>query len=267
MRKKLLILLAPLALTGLFAVPSTQAAVPPIKAFPKVFINGIKATSTRRPAIAFGNITLHNGTLGNLTCNNVVTAQTYNEATEGTEKGFQNTIGYTTFECKAENTCKVKNTRGEEVEGIYATAFAPPPAGTEAHESGVSSLPWTGEAIEREEGKKQILTHKVRVWIVLPPSTVGKGLGCLGAEIEFLDEEGTTEKEAGYELAPLSVNGSKNGLKPSHGEFKGEEGLTEKGFPQTGRLFSPTVNGDGFTTAPKLVAAGLNGAWELTTLE
>lgn len=265
MRKKLLIGFALLTVSAVLA-PAVQAAVPETKAFPKVFINGRKLTTVREPAIAFGGITLHNTTLGDLTCENMVAGVAFNEKTEGTEKGFENTTGYTTFNCKAAVPCKVKNTKGEEVEGIYATAESPPePAGTEAHATGVSSLPWTGEVIERETGVRQILTHKVKVWIVVPPATVGKG-NCLGLELPFEDQEGTTEKENGYELAPVTVNGSRNGLKPSHGEFLGETGLTEKGFPETGRLKSPAV-GDGFTTAPKLISGGLKGAWELVTAE
>jgi hypothetical protein len=267
MRKKLLVGFAPMLLVVAIVVPTvTEAAVPPIKAFPKVFRNGTKLGTTREPAIAFGEITLHNGTLGNLTCNNVVTGVTYNETTEGTEKGFQNSTGYTTFNCVAEVKCKVKNTKGEEVEGIYATAESPPVAsGTEAHPTGVSSLPWTGELIEREEAKKQVLTKHVIVWIVLPPASVGTGPGCLGLELPFEDKEGTTEKEAGYELAPIWLNGSKNGLKPSHLECP-ESGLTEKGFPQCGRLKSPAV-GDGFVGFGKSLIGGMGGSWELVTAE
>jgi hypothetical protein len=57
----------------------------------------------------------------------------------------------------------------------------------------------------------------------------------------------------------------KNGLKASHLEFHGEEGLTEKQFPQTGRLKSGP--GDDFTTATKLITGGLEGGWELLTVQ
>jgi hypothetical protein len=83
--------------------------------------------------------------------------------------------------------------------------------------------------------------------------------------VPFEDAEGPTEKEAGYELAPIWINGTRNGLKPSHEEFLGETGETEKQFPQTGHLKSPV--GDGFMTAPKLVIGGLQGGWELVSLE
>jgi hypothetical protein len=269
MTKKLLVGLGPLAVAAALAVPAAQAALPPIKAFPKVFINGVKATKTPRPAIVAGHILLHNGTIGNLECNNVTTGNTFNETTEGTEKGFLDSTGYTTFECTAGAPCKVHNTKGELVEGIYATAEAPPTTiGTETHNAGISSLPWTGEFIERETERKQVLTKPVKIWVVLPPATVGEGTGCAGTEIEFETQEGKTEKENGYELAPIWVNGSKNGLKPSRTcESRGEEGLTEKGFPVTGRLRSPQV-GDGFvTTGTKCFTGGMGGNWELVTIE
>src|SRR5262249_31387198 len=166
------------------------------------------------------------------------------ETTEATEKGFLNTTAYSTFNCKAVSPtaqCKVKNTRGEETEGVYATAYGPPVIvpGPFANETGVSSLPWTGELIEREEGRRQVLTHKMEIWIVLPP--IGEGAGCVGGQIPFEAREGKTEKEAGYEFAPIWVNGAKNGLKPSHEEFLAETGLTEKEFPITGRLTSPNA--------------------------
>jgi hypothetical protein len=194
-----------------------------------------------------------------------VAGVTYNETTEGTEKGLENTTSFMTYECKAGAPCMVKNTKGEEVEGIYATAESPPePAGTEAHPTGISSLPWTGELIERETGRRQILTHHMTVWFVDPPKTVGRGF-CEGIEVPFEEKEGPTEKEAGYELAPTVGNGSKNGLKPSGGEFLGESGVTEKKFPITGKLKSEV--GDGFVTASKLFSGGMRGGWELVTVE
>jgi hypothetical protein len=170
-----------------------------------------------------------------------------------------------TYECKAERPCKVKNTKGEEVEGIYATAEAPPVVnGTEIHNAGITSLPWTGEVIEREAGVPQILTHHVKIWIVLPPTSVGTGEGCMGSEVPFEAMEGEAEKAEGDELAALTVNGSRNGLKPSHNELRGEEGKTEKGFPKTGRLISPSA-GPGYITAAKLITGGANGSWEFVS--
>jgi hypothetical protein len=258
---------ATLAVAAMIAVPAAQAAVPPIKAFPKIFINDTKQSTTHRPVIQVQAITLHNSAV-TVTCEIVQMEQAFNETAEGTERGFLNTLGYSTYECKSEGPCKVKNTKGEEVEGIYLTAESPPIAeGTEAHLTGISSLPWTGEFIEREEGLKQVLMKHVKLWVVFPPPSVGTGPGCVGTEIEFEEAEGKTEKEEGYELAPLWINGAHTTpLKPSHSEFIEREGETEKGFPITGRLRSPQV-GDGFLRATKLVAGGMGGAWELVTAE
>jgi hypothetical protein len=264
MRRKLLIGVAPLVVAAVVAVPAAQA-VPEIKRFPKIFRNGVKGRLTREPAIAVGTFTLNSAVLGDLKCENMVAGVTYNETTEGTEKGFDNTTGYTTFNCLAAAPCKVKNTKGEEVEAIYATAESPPePAGTEAHATGISSLPWTGELIERETGIQQVLTKHVKIWVVDPPKTVGTG-NCQGLEIPFEDQEGPSEKERGDELAPDWVNGFKNGLKPSHEEFTGEM-LTEKGgsYAVTGQLIS-SIGGSAPTG--KLVTGGLGGAWELITVQ
>jgi hypothetical protein len=95
----------------------------------------------------------------------------------------------------------------------------------------------------------------------------GEGAGCEllgGEEIPFETQEGTTEKEAGDELAPKTANGLGNGLSPSHGVFGGEKGLTEKGHPETGRLVSKTL-GPGYTTG-ELVSAG-SADFELVTAE
>jgi hypothetical protein len=228
---------------------------------PRWFRNGILLTTTRAPVLTVGPITLENSMLRKLTCQNAVASNVWNES----ERGLESVVAYTTFECKSELPCKVINTKGEEVEGIYATAESPPePAGTEAHATGISSLPWSGELIEREATVHQLLTHQVKIWIVLPPGSVGKGEGCKGTEIPFEAKEGEAEKAEGDEPAPVTFNGSKNGLKPSHSEFTGEVGLTEKSFPRTGRLISP-VAGPAYTTAARLNIGGLGGGWELLT--
>jgi hypothetical protein len=230
---------------------------------PRWFRNGTLLTTTREPIVTFGSVTLENSMLRKLTCQNAVATNVWNES----ERGLQSVIAFATFECKSELPCKVINTKGEEVEGIYATAESPPEAaGTEAHSTGISSLPWSGETIEREASIHQLLTHQVKIWIVLPPGTVGKGEGCKGTEIPFEAKEGEAEKAEGDEPAPVLVNGSKNGLKPTHGELTGEAGKTEKGFPRTGRLISP-VAGPAYTTASKLTVGGLKGGWELVTDE
>jgi hypothetical protein len=257
MPKKLLVGLV-VAVAALAAMPVVAQAI-----VPRVFINGHLATTKHESAFAFGPITLHNAILENLNCENFSAGQTWNEEVSGTERGFLTTTGYGTWECKATTPVKVKNARGEEQEGIFATAEEPPEAKTEkAHKKGASSLPWTGELTEKEAGKLFVLTHGVKVWIVIPLCTeeggTGKGGGCLlaGNEIPFEDDSAV----AGAELEPKSVNGVKNGLSPSKADFEGEK--TEKnGLPETGRLESGF--GAGYTTG-SLVAAG-TAAFELLT--
>jgi hypothetical protein len=115
------------AMAALFAVPAVaQSSVPPIKRFPNEFENGVKLGPKSLPNIMFEAISLESEVLKNLTCQSVWTGSEWNETTEGTEKGLSRTTDFMTFQCKAENPCKVINTKGEEVEGIFLTAEAPP---------------------------------------------------------------------------------------------------------------------------------------------
>jgi HYR domain/Right handed beta helix region len=201
-------------------------------------INGKELGTTHEPVLSYGEIELKNASLHNLKCQDFAAGEIWNEGGLGLEK----TIGYTTYSCQAEQPCKVKNTRGEEVEGVFATAEAPQE--TAKSRTGISSLPWTGEVFEKEAGVDSVLTHHVKIWIVLPP--VGTGAGCIGAEVPFEDQEGATEKEAGDELAPATSNGAKNGVHPSRSSFDGEEGLVESEKKvtkpaRTGRLVSPSA--------------------------
>jgi hypothetical protein len=194
---RVIIRVAALAAAATIAVPAAQAGVPPTKSFPKVFFNSVKAgpAASAHPVIAVGRITLNNSQLIALSCENAVASVVYNEFTEGTEKGFQKSNGYTTYACEG-GGCTVTNTKGEEVEATYLTAEAPPIAvGTEAHETGISSLPWTGELIERETGKRQVLTHHVKLWMVIPPEPPGKGGGCIGVESRSKIRKATAKKK------------------------------------------------------------------------
>jgi hypothetical protein len=164
---------------------------------------------------------------------------------------------------------------------ITITAVSPPGKGivdvtvtakgaTSLRARPITSLPWTGEFIERETQIVQMLMHHVKWWVVFPPPSVGTGVGCLGTEFAFGEREGATEKEEGDELAPMAINGAKNGLKASHFHFEGQEGKTEKGFPRTGRLISEAV-GPGYETATGFVnltiSAAAVGSFELMTWE
>lgn len=259
-------------LVGFAALLMVSAhAAAPAKAASKWFVNGHPIGAQAQSIFSLGKITLTNSELKSVECQNFVAGTVWNEVTEGTEKGFQDTIGYTTWGCKAALPCKVHNERGEEEEGVFATPEGPPTfQGTEkrARRSGNTSLPWTGELIEKGN-QHYVLTHHVKVWLVVPLDTrmggPGEGPACEllgGQEIAFADREGATEKAAGDELAPRTVSGNGNGLSPSHVVFSGEK--TEKsGAAETGRLVS--TFGFGYTTG-ELVSAGAED-FELITAE
>src|SRR5215469_8398030 len=67
-----------------------------------------------------------------------------------------------------------RNTRGEDEEGIHLTAEASPVvSGTEAHLTGASSPPWTGELTTEHvknkliggENRRQLLIHHPKFWL------------------------------------------------------------------------------------------------------
>jgi hypothetical protein len=268
------------ALSPVLAVVAVAAMPAVTQAAPRVFVNGKALETKHEPGIDFGLIELKNAELKTIKCENFAAAESWNEVKEGTERGFEETTGYSTWDCEAALPCKVTNENGVEKEGAFASAEGPPTfLGTEkkARRTGNTSLPWTGELIEKEPeaGKKAryVLTHHVKVWIVVPLDEKvggpGKGAGCEllgGDEIPFEDQEGASEKAAGDELAPKWINGAKNGLNPSHEDFGGEklEKSEKSGQPETGRLISP-VFGPGYTGG-ELVAGG-GTVFELITAE
>src|SRR5271167_1849213 len=209
-------------LVGLAAIAALAVMAAAAQAAPKVFINGKAAETKHEPGIAYGQIELKNAELKTITCKNFAAGSSWNEVKEGTERGFQNTVGYSTWECKAALPCEVTNENGVKKEGTFASAEGPPTLVTEkARRSGNTTLPWTGELIEKEK-QRYVLTHHVKVFIVVPLNKSvggpGEGAGCEllgGNEIPFEDQEGTAEKAAGDELSPKTVNGLKNGLSPS----------------------------------------------------
>src|SRR5262249_21898262 len=91
---------------------------------------------------------------------------------------------------------------------------------------GPSSLPWSGEMFTSAETEKtrRLKLERVGLTLVMP---------CIGGEVFF---EGTLE--------PEYVNGSTNGLKPSHLEF---------GAAAAGQLVSNTGEGLSLSGAPNPV--------------
>jgi hypothetical protein len=253
---------------------------------PRWFINGPKITTKKEPRFSLGKITLNNVTLKELTCENFTAGTTWNEVKEGTEKGFGETTGFSTWECKMSQRCEVTNEDGVTKEAVFMTAEGPPSyteKGTEKfpRHTGSTSLPWTQELTEKAGNEKEafVLKHKVKVWVDIPMGKEnggpGEGIGCTllgGKELPFEEREGPTEKEAGYEISSNFVNGIGNGLSPSReGPSSGTKGCkstncTEKGdVPETGRLFNNGAFGDGFIGGELITAGSLD--FELLTAQ
>jgi hypothetical protein len=258
-------------------VAAAGAAVAQANIPPRWFMNGFFAKADKHePTFSLGRITLNNVTLKELTCENFTASSRWNEVKEGTERGFGETTGFTTWECKDAQPCRVTNENGVTKEGAFMTAEGPPSfteKGTEKfpRHTGNTSLPWTSELTEKPGNEKEFfdLMHKVKIWVDIPMGKEnggpGEGVGCTllgGKELPFEDREGPSEKAAGYELAPTIRNGFGNGLTPSHEAFGGTKGCvkttcTEKGEgpPETGRLFNNGGFGDVFIGG-ELILAG-----------
>jgi hypothetical protein len=175
----------------------------------RFYINGVRATSKHEPNVFYGKIELQNKGLGNIKCENLASGNIWNETTEGTEKGVGISEGYTTYGCTSEpNVCPEGGIFATAEEPVFVTEKEIGGKKTHVAERGKSTLPWSGQVVEEEGTEKltKIRTHGIKVTIAVP---------CLGLEVPF---EGALE--------PISINGIKNGLAPSHLVFQGKGGKT-----------------------------------------
>lgn len=253
MSKKLVVGLASVLAAGALAVVPVVSQAAPL---PKFFINGTKAGKAHVPVLAFGEILLEQKVIGNLRCQNLGSGEVWNEVSGGTEKGFETTTGYTTYNCKSTAGCKAENSAKEKIEGIFASPEGPPQLveieneKTKAKEKvgkriNNTTLPWYGEATEPEAGVVHVHTHGIKVYIVIPPST-GGGAECPteGLELPF---EG--------ELEPIAENGKKTGLNPSNTKLEGKGGKTA--FLTTPDLPATEEDNVGYTISePNLTTLG-----------
>jgi hypothetical protein len=226
MAKKLVMGVAPaLVVVALVLAPAGA------QASPKFYVNGKLAEKSHEPIVNYGAITLENKFLGKIKCQNLASGYIWNES----EKGLGDTEGYTTYACSSEPTpCT----------GVFATAEQPVEvtekliASEKRHVAvrGKSDLPWSGEVIQEASGEKlkKIKTNGIKVTIVMP---------CDNLEFPF---EGALE--------PISVNGSKSGLSPSHLVFQGKGGKT--GFLITNSLKGPEEEKIGYTSGEVTTVGG-----------
>jgi alpha-tubulin suppressor-like RCC1 family protein len=175
-------------------------------------VNGIRSGLGHTAIASWGSLTYENAIslVGKVTCTALSGGGIWNEGASTELTGYENLEAFSTSPggCSKEPACP----------GAFVTAEEPLKLvtlkeGTEterlARRSG-TTLPWKGEVIEGPNAEKttslKLKIKPVHMALVLP---------CEKFEVPM---EGTLE--------PIIVNGSKNGLKPSHLLFEGKGGST-----------------------------------------
>jgi hypothetical protein len=225
--KWLLIGLASVAALGAFSMSPAVA-----QATPQFRINGVLAGAGKTNVVQFGTITMKSPFFGEIKCKVIVGAPVSNES----EKGVAAVEDWEPYGCQMPECVKG---------GSYVTAEAPPElvAIPERGEQPVRSnrfmatkghsrpnLPWPAELSTPEAGRTALNTRFIQLYVLCPAE-----------QFEVLYEG---------ELVPAYVNGSKNGLKPSHLEFEGSGG-------KTGHLLAPVICGGTCEQADLFFSGGL----------
>jgi hypothetical protein len=215
MSKKLRGLLVPVLAAAAFgAVPAFAQAEP------QFFVNGKVQGASHQNATEWGTLTLKSPFWGKITCKVIVGAPVWNETT----KGLGATEGWEPFVCSmpeclkgssfisAENAVKLVERINEKKETIKEAV------------RGSSSLPWPSRLVPLAESTVGLHLGNTEKTPIEPVKFL---VNCPGEGFE-VPYEGT--------LQPRMVNGTKNGLKPSHLIFEGEGG-------KTGYLITPDICG------------------------
>jgi hypothetical protein len=215
--KRLLITLASVAALAVFSMTPVAA-----QATPRFYINGVLAGAGKQNAVQFGTITMKSPWFGEIKCNVLVGAPVGNES----ERGVAPVDGWETWNCRT--AC-----RGP----AFVMAERPPLlvfrefTTKEEIQRGLKTLPWPAE-LSATEGRTSLRMGNTEK-LFLEPRLVKVWMTCPEELLEVVYEG---------ELEPRIVNGTKNGLKPSHLEFEGEGG-------KTGFLKTPDLCGGQCSTA------------------
>ena len=181
MSKKLLISLAPLAVTAAFAVmPASALAVP------HAYQNGSKiAEAEPLPTISWGNIKLTNATLGEVECHNAVGGVSENPAGGGAAVG--KVESFNPYSCVAEGCASL----GGKIKVLPEKL---PWAVEVIEESGVFRNKTTGVNVTIDcEGVISVLFHGENK----PKAKNGSAIGSKPSEAEFDEGSGSLESEVG----------------------------------------------------------------------
>jgi hypothetical protein len=207
--KRLLMTLAPVAALAAFSVPPAVG-----QAAPQFRINGVLAGANKQNVVQFGTITMKSPFWGEIKCNLLVGAPVGNES----EQGVASVDGWGTWGCHAtELRGKTFITPENAVQVIERL-------NTEKHiinepKRGETSLPWPSRPVTTPEATTALHIGNTEKLPLEP--------------VKFIVDAPEELFEVPYEgtLQPRWINGTKNGLKPSHLEFEGEGGKT--GFLKT----------------------------------
>jgi hypothetical protein len=210
-RKRLLIGFASVATLAACSVAPVVA-----QAAPQFRVNGVLAGASKQNVVQVGTITMKSPFWGEMKCNVLVGASVGNES----EKGVASVDGWETWGCHAtELRGKTFITAETPVNLIEPGKGRPPEA-----KRGERTLPWPAQTVTTPEAATAL---KIGDTEKLPLEPV-KFIVNAPEELFEVPYEGTLE--------PRIVNGTRNGLKPSHLEFEGEGG-------KTGFLKSPAIFG------------------------
>jgi hypothetical protein len=209
-RKRPLISLACVAALAAFSVTPALA-----QATPQFHINGVRVGASKQNVVQLGTITMKSPFWGELKCNVLVGAAVGNES----EKGVASVDGWEAWGCHATELRGKTFITAETPVNLIEPVKGPPEA-----KRGERTLPWPAQTVTTPEATTAL---KIGDTEKLPLEPV-KFVVNAPEELFEVPYEGTLE--------PRIVNGTKNGLKPSHLEFEGEGG-------KTGFLKSPAIFG------------------------
>jgi hypothetical protein len=211
-RKRLLIALASVAVLAAFSMTPVAA-----QATPRFYVNGVLAGANKQNVVQFGTITMKSPFLGEIKCNLLVAAPVGNES----EKGVASIDAWETWGCHMPECLRGPAfVMAEDAVKLIEPVKGNPPKATR----GETALPWPAQAVTTPEATTALQMGNTEK---LPLEPVKFLVSCPGELFEVAYEGA---------LEPRIVNGTKNGLKPSHLEFQGEGG-------KTGFLKSPDILG------------------------
>jgi hypothetical protein len=190
-RRRLRILTGGLAVAALLWLPAAASATP------QWLSNGRLVGTEKQGVVQFGTLTLGNSFVGEWKCGVLEGVPVWNEG----GNGFASVDGWRTYNCSAascpgaavvtaENPVELINEGSEK----YKPLRRP------------STLPWPAETVAPEVGVARLKVSKIKLFLDCPAEAV---------EIGFSGS-----------LEPQIVNGTKNGLSPSHLDFEGKGGKT-----------------------------------------